>query len=103
MGLILIPVSSSHIGPEKLIGSSSWSPSSQATLSSACFGSIVGFESIRVTFQLPPTAAWVCDSPPRQRAGGGAGRAPWPDSGLGRRAQGVESLPQRQLVDPEIT
>ena len=181
IGLILIPVSSSHFGPEKLIGSSSWSavfpddvergPASDRVLgrvdrrlrrvagllqhacaaadrrrragwarrcgrprvasgqryrarpgqprlaapagarlalarttraASRCFGSIVGFESIRVAFQLLPTAAWVSDCPPRQRVGGGASRTAWSGSGLGRRAQGVESLPQRQLVDPEV-
>ena len=34
---------------------------------SRCFGSIVGFESIRVPLNLP-TAAWVSNSPPRPRA-----------------------------------
>src|SRR5215207_9103682 len=69
---------------------------------SRCFGSIVGFESIRVTFQLPPTPAWDSDSPPRQRVDGGAGRTMWSDSGLGRGAQGIESLSQRQLIDPVV-
>ena len=34
---------------------------------------------------------------------GGASRTARSGLGLGRRAQGVESLPQRQLINPEIT
>src|SRR5215212_10319442 len=69
---------------------------------SRCFGSTVGFESICVSFHLPPTAAWVSNGPHTPARVGSASRASWSDNGLVRRAQGVESLPQRQLIDPEI-
>src|SRR5215217_5713806 len=64
------------------------------SMASRCFGSIVGFESIRVTFQLPPTPAWDSDSPPRQRVCDGAGhdpgRLPVPLAGLRHPLDGLE-------------